>query len=238
MLSAGQGADLLNAESAFARVEALGNFNGPLNLARTYLAMGQVRSEARESLERARKFEETPIWTYLWLSGRLSMKNGDYDEAIRSFSEIVAGGFAQGENRGFDFSKDYRLLNDLGEANYLKALSQRRAGEQAVRDGLQKAIVWYDKALLLDPENASAHWGLKQAYTALGQSGDVARHSALHQKYKRDDLSDGDAIMAARERYPHAAHASEDPVIYDLISSDHASEESVSFDPTADRRGQ
>jgi len=220
LLSAGQGADLQNAESAFTRVEALGNFNGPLNLARVHLAMGRVRSEARESLERARKFEETPIWSYLWLSGQLSMKNGDYDAAIRSFSEIVAGGFAQAENRGFDFSKDYRLLNVLGQASYLKAMSQRRAGAQAVRDGLQKAVEWYDKALALDPENAKAHWGLKQAYTALDQPQEASRHSALHQKYKRDDLAEGEAMLAARERYHHAAHASDDPVIYDLTSSD------------------
>jgi tetratricopeptide (TPR) repeat protein len=254
LLSAGQGADLLNAEAAFARVEALGNFNGPLNLTRVYLAEGEVRGKARESLQRARKFEETPIWTYLWLSGQLSMKNGDYDAAIRSFSEIVAGGFAQAENRSFDFSKDYRLLNDLGEASYLKALSQRRAGEQAVRDGLQKAVEWYDKVLVLDPENATAHWGLKQAYMALGQSEDAARHSALHQKYKRDDLAEGEAMMAARERYRHAAHASEDPVIYDLTpsdtyasgdavsyevtSSDYPSEESVSHELTSDRSAQ
>ena len=60
--------------------------------------------------------------------------------------------------------------------------------------------------------------------------------------------------MAARERYRHAAHASEDPVIYDLTpsdtyasgdavsyevtSSDYASEESVSHELTSDRSAQ
>jgi tetratricopeptide (TPR) repeat protein len=144
------------------------------------------------------------------------MKNGDYDAAIRSFSEIVAGGFAQAENRDFDFSKDYRLLNVLGQASYLKALSQRRASEQIVRDTLHEAVKWYDRALVLDPENATAHWGLKQAYTALGQPEEATRHGTLHQKYKRDELAAGEAMLAARERYPYAAHASEVPVIYDF----------------------
>ena len=44
-----------------------------------------------------------------------------------TWSEIVRGGFAQAEGRGFDFSKDYRVLNELAR----RPLPARAAGSAA-----------------------------------------------------------------------------------------------------------
>ena len=44
----------------------------------------------------------------------------------------------------------------------------------------------YLEALSYDPENLTAHWGLKQVYTDLGDVENERKHAAQHAYYKPD----------------------------------------------------
>jgi hypothetical protein len=56
--------ELRQAEAAFRQVEALGRPDGPLNLARVYIAQGTVRDRAVAALERAATFDPpAPVWS-------------------------------------------------------------------------------------------------------------------------------------------------------------------------------
>ncbi|MEE2939765.1 MAG: multiheme c-type cytochrome, partial [Planctomycetota bacterium] len=90
------GAQLRQAEEAFKEVEALGRPDGPVNLARVYLAEGRVDRDAPEALRRARDFDPPAReWSVLWFTGLVNKQNGNLDEAIANLEQIVDGGFAQ-----------------------------------------------------------------------------------------------------------------------------------------------
>jgi len=64
-------------------------------------------------------------WSLLWFGGLVNLQNGRFDEAISSFEQIVEGGFQEAVGRGFDFSKDYRVLDQLGQAIFERAKQER-----------------------------------------------------------------------------------------------------------------
>ena len=72
------------------------------------------------------------------------------------------------------------------------------------------------EVLSYDPENLSAHWGLKRVYADLGDAEGERRHAAFHAYYKPDDNARDYAVARARRRYPAANTASEAVVVYDL----------------------
>jgi len=214
LLRKGQLGELRQAAEAFAQVEALGRPDGPLNLARVYIKEGRIQTDAPRALERAAHFQPPANdWSVLWFSSQVAAQNGDFDRAIADLQAIVRGGFAQAEGRGFDFSKDYTVQNALASALYQRGLQQRgeerKASMLAARDR-------YLEALSYDPENLTAHWGLKQVYTDLGDVENERKHAAQHAYYKPDDNALDYAVAQARLRYPAANKASEAVVIYDL----------------------
>lgn len=214
LLGKGEKGELRQAAEAFQRVEALGRADGPLNLARVFIKEGLVQSHAPEALKRAT--ERTPPaseWSVLWLGARVASANGDHDLAVRNLQEIVRGGFRQAKDRGFDFSKDYTVLNDLAAALYQKALQERG---DARGSGLDEARRWYEQTLVYDPENLAAHWGLKQVYRNLGNVEKEQEHAAKHAYYKPNDNARDFAVSRARLDYPPANRAAEAIVIYDL----------------------
>jgi len=218
LLRKGGSGELRQAAQAFRRVEELGRPDGPLNLARAYIREGRVAREAPEALRRAAAFEPPPSqWTLLWLAGNVNQQNGRFDEAIRDYTQIVEGGFEQGVGRGFDFSRDYRLLNRLGQTLYERAKQERGPGRaEERRRQLSAAVRIFGKVVELDPENVTGHYNLKLIYTELGESAAAAEHGTLHARYKPDDNARDRAVAAARMRYPAANHAAESVVIYDL----------------------
>ncbi|MCZ6734810.1 MAG: tetratricopeptide repeat protein [Planctomycetota bacterium] len=218
LLRKGRIGELRQAEDAFKQVEALGRPDGPLNLARVYLKEGRVARDAPEALRRARDFDPPAYeWSVLWFTGLVNTQNGNLDEAIRNFQQIVEGGFEQARGRGFDFAKDYRLLNELGQTIYERARQERGRDRRARREQLlNDAMTQFQAALELDPENVAAHYNLSQIYAALGDDAEAAAHRKLHAKYKPDDNARDLAIAAARIRYPAANRAAEAVVIYDL----------------------
>lgn len=203
-----QNRQLRQAEEIFARVEALGVADGALNLARVYLAEGRL-AEAAAALERAAGHEQpSPPWSLAWFSGQLLFQEGRYEGAIRAYQALADTAFPEARRRGFEFARDYRLLNQLGLAWF------ESAGDDV--QALTEARRWFQAALLQDPENATAHYNLAQLYRRLGEEANAVRHAALHERYRVDDNARDRAVAAARRAHPAADHAADPVVIYDL----------------------
>ena len=216
-LLAPQRRQLRQAEEAFTKVEALGQSVGALNLARVYLEEGRL-DEAAAALERARQHPEPPYpWSMAWFTGQLLKQEGEFEAALERFRALVDTEFQDARDRGFDFSRDYRLLDELG-LTWMEIAKLYQASGQEDRHvaALGEARSWFERALEGDPERASTHYNLAQLLVQLGEAQAAARHAALHEKYRVDENARDRAIAAARARYP-AARAAADPVtIYDL----------------------
>ncbi len=208
---------LRQAEEAFTRLEGLGRPDGPLNLARVYIREGRLE-EAAAALRRAAAFDPpAPAWSVAWFTGIVNKQNGFLDEAIENFTGIVAMDTAETRERRLDFSKDYQLLDELGQTTFERAKAERgpaSAGRR--RELLSEAAGWYEKTLTLDPENVNAHYKHALLYAQLDDEERAAKHRSEHAKYKPDDNARDRAVTAARLRYPAANHAAEAVVIYDL----------------------
>lgn len=210
-----QGRQLRQAEEIFARVEALGHGAGPLNLARAYLQEGRL-DEAADALRRAMSHHAPPPpWSIAWFSGLLLFEQGRLEEALGAFEALVETQFPEARDRGFDFSRDYRLLNQLG-LTWLEIA--RRASPQSVdrEDALRHALDWFENALAEDPENVTAHYNLAQVHRQLGTEERAALHAGLHQHYRVDDNARDRAVTAARRADPAADHAADPVVIHEL----------------------
>lgn len=213
-----QGAgELRQAEVAFAQVEALGNANGPLNLARVYLREGRL-DEAASALQRASS--QTPPanpWSVTYFTALVDMQNGYLDEAIAGMKRVIDTAWQDARDRGFDFSRDYTLLAQLGQALIERAKLERGAEEGGARAALlAEATDWLRKALAIDPEFDRAHYLLAQALDLAGDREGSAHHQAMHAKYRVDDNARDRAVAAARRANPAANHAAEAVVVYEL----------------------
>jgi len=208
---------LRQAEEAFARVEALGQGDGALNLARVYLADGRLH-EAALALGRASQGEHpAPPWTATWIGALVDRQNGYLDQAIAGFEAILDTRFGEARQRGFDFSKDYRVLDALGETLYERSRQERGEARKEERERLLRAAAArFEQTLALDPEDLAAHHNLAQVYQALGETGRAEGHRRLHATYKPDDNAADFAVAEHRRRHPPADHAAEAVVIYDL----------------------
>ncbi len=119
--------------------------------------------------------------------------------------------------RGFDFSEDYVLLNELAQTIFERAKQERGDARRQRRVGfLEEAKGLFQRVLELDPENATAHYNLDLIYKQLGDKEKAKVHFALHRKYKPDDNARDKAVVIARKNDPAADHAAEAIVIYDL----------------------
>ncbi len=207
--------ELRQAEAAFARVEELGRADGALNRARVYIKEGRL-AEAVEALALARDLGAPP-WSVAWFTGIVNKQNGFLDEAIESFRSLLHMDTAETRRREFDFSQDYRLLNELGQTIFERA-KQERGPKRIVlrRELLLEALASFERVLELDPENVTAHYNLALLHDQLGDAEEADRHHRLHETYKPDDNARDRAVAAARIRYPAANHAAEAVVIYDL----------------------
>ncbi len=205
---------LRQAEELFARVEALGESIGALNLARVYLEEGRL-DEAAEALGRAEQHDRPPVpWSLAWFSGRLLFEQGRFPAAIEALEALHETRFAAARERGFDFSRDYRLSNQIGLAWAELALQQPTAEDR--KAALDESARWFDKSLALDPENVEAHYQLARIKRELGDADAAAFHAAEHRRYRVDDNARDSAIASARRSDAAADHAANAVVIYDL----------------------
>ena len=203
---------LRQAESAFERVEALGRPEGPLGLARVFLAEGRV-DEAREALDRAHARGALP-WSVAWFGAQTDLQSGNHASAIRRLQQLERTDFPDAARRGFDFAGDYRLQNQLGQAWFEYARIGR--GTPAEAERLEQATRYFEKTLSLDPENVAAHYGLSQVLVRTGDHRRAQTHREAHERYRPDDNARDRAIALARARDPAADHAAEALAVYDL----------------------
>jgi tetratricopeptide (TPR) repeat protein len=211
-------AELRQAADAFAEVEKLGRFDGPLNLARAYYTEGRL-DEAVEAIARAAAHTDPPAypWTIAWLSGQVNREQGRLVEAERNFRSVLEDDTPQRRERKFDFSLDYEVINLLGQTLFDRAKQERGPERQPARTALlQEAVATFQKTLAIDSENVTAHYNLQLLYAQLGDEQKAADHRRLHARYKPDDNARGRAVRLAREKYPAANHAAEAVVIYPL----------------------
>ena len=207
--------ELRQAEHAFQQVERLDRPDGPLNLARVYLKEGRL-DDAAAALRLAAE-RKAPPWSVTWFTGLVNKQNGFLDEAISDFKAIAETNFEQARQRDFDFSRDYRVLNELGQTLFERAKQERGKARLAKREALlHEAEQWFKKTLAIDPENVTAHYNLAMIYARLGDRDLAANHRQLHLKYKPDDNAREHAVAVHRLRNPAANHAAEAVVIYDL----------------------
>ena len=212
-----QRGELRQAEAAFTEVERLGRPDGPLNLARVYIKEGRLE-DAVGALRRAAEHEPpAPPWSVAWFSAVVDKQNGNFDASIEKLERIVATDFADARSRGFDFSRDYRVLNELGQALIERSKRERGQSRRVERDRiLRSARDRFLQTLQIDPENVTAHYSLYWIAQKLGEEDEAGEHQALHAKYKPDENARDRAIAAARANDPAADHAAESIVIYDL----------------------
>jgi len=211
-------AQLRQAAEAFRQVESLGSYHGPLNLARVYQIEGDL-DEATRCLQRALRAPppEFPWWTASWLSAVINRQQGHLDEAAASLRQIVdQPPPPELSARGFDFRRDYEVLNLLGETLFDQARRIRQAEAQKRKLLLEESRQWFHRTLELDPENITAHYNLSLLYAMLGEAEKAKEHRLLHAEYRVDDNARDIAVAAARKRYPAADRAAEKVVLYRL----------------------
>jgi len=210
--------ELIQAADAFDHVEKLGRADGPLNLARVYFKEGRL-GDAVGALQRANDTNRfSPPgnrWTLAWLNGLVDKQNGYLDKAITAFTSILEDRYPELEKRGFDFSRDYEVINELGQTLYERAKAER-ADPEKQKAFLRAAVKRFEDTLAIDSENVAAHHNLAQLHTQLGDDAKAAAHRALHERYRSDDNARDRSVAAARLRDPAADHAAQAIVIYDL----------------------
>jgi tetratricopeptide (TPR) repeat protein len=209
--------ELRQAEQVFKTVETLNPGQGALNLARVYFKEGRL-DEASAAVHRASRAEPAaPPWTLAWFSARIDHDNGFLDNAIESLEHIYHNRFEQAHARGFDFSYDTNLLNELGRVNYERARMERGQSRRQQRENyLQKSRSWFARALEIDAEYQSAHHNLALVYTELGEQQKADYHRQQHDHYRTDDHAVETAVTRHRRQNPAADHAASAFAIYDL----------------------
>jgi tetratricopeptide (TPR) repeat protein len=210
--------ELRQAEQAFREVEKLGRFDGPLNLARVYFTEGRL-DEAVEALDRTARFTEpaAPPWTVAWFHGLVNKQQGHLDAAIANFRSVLYDMTPAMRERHFDFSKDYVVLDELGQTLFERSKQERGETRREAREKLRReAVEAFEETLKLDAEDVMAHYNLAQLYRLLGEEQRAEEHRALHLRYKPDDNAQDRAVNLARAKSAAANHAAEKLVVYPL----------------------
>jgi tetratricopeptide (TPR) repeat protein len=209
--------ELIQAAHAFTEVEKLGRADGPLNLARVYFKEGRLDDTVAALQRAAGATPPAPRWTLAWLSGLANKQNGFLDKAITEFRSVLEDRYPELDQRGFDFSKDYEVINELGQTLFERAKMERgNAGRETREIYLRQAVERFKQTLALDAENATAHYNLALIHEQLGDPKSAAEHRVLHERYRPDDNARDRAITIARRANPAADAAAQAIVIYSL----------------------
>ncbi len=207
--------ELIQAAVAFTEVEKLGKADGPLNLARVYNKEGRL-DDAVAALGRATRFNPpAPRWTVAYLNGLVNKQNGFLDEAIQNFRSVLEDRYPELTDRGFDFSKDYEVINELGQTLFERA-KQERGNKEKQTAFLKEAIARFEDTLKLDSENVAAHYNLGLIFAQLGDVSRATLHRTAHERYRVDDNARDRSISIHRRKNPAADHAAQAIVIYSL----------------------
>src|SRR5204862_953579 len=139
------------------------------NLARVYFKEGRLEDAVAALQRAARANPPAPRWTVAWLNGLVDKQNGYLDKAITEFRSILEDRYPELDKRGFDFSKDYEVINELGLALYERAKVERDDPARR-RAFLEDASRRFEDTLKIDSENVTAHYNLQLIYADLGDA--------------------------------------------------------------------
>lgn len=205
------------AADAFREVEKQGRYDGPLNLARVQYKLGNL-SAAAAALQRAQACDPpAPRWVVAWINGQIQSDRGNLSAAIASYRSILTDDYPELRRRGFDFSKDYRVHNELGLMLFEQSKRKQRKGQKNARQELlRQAVATFERTLQLDSENAPAHHNLSLLYAALENPKAAAHHRRLRDRYRPHEDAGGTVAAIARQRDAAANHAADGIVIYAL----------------------
>ena len=129
-----------------------------------YFAEGRL-DEATDALHRAATYTDPPPppWTLAWLSGQVNQQQGHLDDAVHDFRKALEDRTPEMIKRSFDFSRDYEVRNQLGQVLFDQARQASRTASPAERENfLKQAVAEFEKTLVIDSENVTAHYNLSQ----------------------------------------------------------------------------
>src|SRR5262249_50013527 len=120
------------------------------------------------------------------------------------------------DRRGFDFSKDYDVINELGQTLFERGKQEHGPKSTQRRQFLEEAAAAFERTLSLDSENVMAHYNLMLLYSELGEQAKADEHRKLHDRYRPDPNATDRAISIHRRKNAAADHAAQSIVIYPL----------------------
>lgn len=153
------------AVAPFERVAALQpeSIEGPLNLARTALAGGNIDA----AYEHLRRVEEIlpadPRAAWVW--GTVRQEDGRYEEAALAYRAVLE-----------TFPDDRAAWRNLGRTLYL---DQR----------FEEALEALDRVLAIDPEDRVAHYHRLLSLRALGRTDEAELAEAAYERYRIDEAA-------------------------------------------------
>lgn len=183
------------AEAAFHAVARLGRYEGHLNLVRLNYNSGYLNAASRLLTEQQPGADDA-WWTAAWYSALIDLDTGYVTEGIAKLEALLADDDKVLAQRGLDFTKDYNLLNRLGQAYLNQSGAFRDARSQRMLDSARDV---YEQVLAIDSENAQAHFGLSQVYAGLDEPAKSSVHHTAHLRYKPDDNAQETVLAIARE---------------------------------------
>jgi tetratricopeptide (TPR) repeat protein len=205
------------ADQAFAEAAAAGRVEGWIGRARVALRDGRIDEAASYLRTAAEKHPGQLPWSVAYWSAVIDMQNGQYDRAMDGFRAVSATAFTEAHARGFDFSRDDRVLTDWASACLERARQLREPGDAEKRTALYaEAVALTDRALLLDSQRFQSWYIRMQALEAMGDASRAADACAAYERYRPDDNARDRAVNAARARDAAANHAAEPAAVYDL----------------------
>ena len=214
----GRGA-LRQADEAFVELARMAPSLGALARARLAIREGRL-DDASTLLGDAARGESggagapaASPWSLAYFTALVDKQNGNFAAAVDGFERVRATDFAGARERGFDFSIDTRVLNELAET-LLERAQVAEGEERAAIAG--RALAVTRESLAVDPEQAHAWWLVNRAATLGGDEATAAEARERHARYKPDDNARDTAVRLAREKYPWANAAAEATVVYPL----------------------
>jgi predicted Zn-dependent protease len=215
---------LRQSDLAFTQVERLGRAEGSVGRARTALKEGRLDDAAQYLRTAAASTPPAYPWSIRWFSALVNRQNGALEDAAADLEALIASEFPEAVKRGFDFSKDDRVLVELGNVLLEMARAADKNPDQASASNgdlnsssmRNRAKDLATRALEMDPESVAAWYLLAQSQSELGDEPAAAAALAQHAKFKPDENARDRAVNLARIRDAAANHASEAIVIYDL----------------------
>ena len=216
--------DLRQSDLAFMQVERLGRAEGSVGRARTALKEGRLDDASQYLRTAAASTPPAYPWSIRWFSALVNRQNGALEDAAADLEALIASEFPEAVKRGFDFSKDDRVLVELGNVLLEMARAADKNPDQASASNgdlnsssmRNRAKDLATRALDMDPESVAAWYLLAQSQSELGDEPAAAAALAQHAKFKPDENARDRAVNLARIRDAAANHASEAIVIYDL----------------------